>query len=147
MADAQELARLAAEFGKAYARWVLCEVSQAGTTPARARLLMALQCRGRCKMSELGAALDVTARNVTKLVDGLEAEGLVAREPHPSDRRVTLLRLTEKGLLVAKESMLASHEAAGRLYEQLPAADRQHLARILGNLLEALRRKGFEGRE
>ncbi len=70
-ADPQELARLVGEFAKAYTRHVWSELGHAGTTPARARLLAALQCEGPCKMNELGALLAVTPRNVTKLVDGL----------------------------------------------------------------------------
>jgi DNA-binding MarR family transcriptional regulator len=138
MADPQELARLVMEFGKAYTRRVWSELGKAGTTPARARLLAVLQCQGSCKMSELGSQLGVTPRNVTKLVDGLEAEGLVVRQPHPSDRRATLVRLTERGVLVGKESALADHAAAARLYEQLGPGDRQHLARILRKLLGVL---------
>ncbi len=136
--DPQELARLAAEFGKAYTRRIWSEMGRAGTTPARARLLAALQCEGPCKMNELGVLLGVTPRNVTKLVDGLEAEGLVSRTPHPSDRRATLVCLTDRGVLVGKESALADHAAAARLYEQLPPTDRCHMARILRRLLDAL---------
>jgi DNA-binding MarR family transcriptional regulator len=138
MADPQELARLVAEFGKAYTRRIWSEMGRAGTTPARARLLGVLQCQGSCKMSELGALLSVTPRNVTKLVDGLEAEGLVARKPHPSDRRATLVCLTDRGALVGKESALADHAAAARLYEHLGPSDRQHMARILRKLLGVL---------
>jgi DNA-binding MarR family transcriptional regulator len=144
MITSEELARLVAEFGKAYARRIWSEMERAGTTPARARLLMELQCRGGCKMSEASARLGVTPRSVTKLVDGLEAEGLVKRESHPNDRRATILRLTERGGLVCKESMLANHAAVAGLYEQLGPADRQHLARILRKLLDALE-SGDEG--
>jgi DNA-binding MarR family transcriptional regulator len=138
MADPQELARLVAEFGRAYTRRLGSEMGRAGTTPARARLLAALRCHGSCKMSKLGALLAVTPRNVTKLVDGLEAEGLVARKPHPNDRRATLVCLTDRGALVGKESTLADHAAAARLYKQLGRGDRQHLARILRKLLGVL---------
>lgn len=127
-----------AEFGKAYTRKLFAEMGRAGTTPARARLLMVLQCRGSCKMSEIGAQLDVTPRNVTKLVDGLEAEGLVVREQHPHDRRATLIRLTSPGLLVCKESALANHAAVASIFQQLSAADRKHLARILRQLIDVL---------
>jgi DNA-binding MarR family transcriptional regulator len=138
MVDAQELARLVAEFGKTYTRRIWAEIGRAGTTPARARLLAALQCEGSRKMSELGAQLGVTPRNITKLVDGLEAEGLVARKAHPSDRRATLVLLTDKGALVGKESALADTAASAWLYKQLTPADRQHLARILRRLLDTL---------
>jgi DNA-binding MarR family transcriptional regulator len=138
MVDAQELARLVAEFGKTYTRRIWAEIGRTGTTPARARLLAALQCEGSRKMSELGAQLGVTPRNITKLVDGLEAEGLVARKAHPSDRRATLISLTDKGALVGKESALADTAASAWLYKQLSPADRQHLARILQKLLDTL---------
>jgi DNA-binding MarR family transcriptional regulator len=144
MVDAQELARLVAEFGKAYTRRIWAEMSRAGTTPARARLLAALQCQGSRKMNELGEELDVTPRNVTKLVDGLEAEGLVARKPHPTDRRATLVCLTDRGALVGKESALADYAAAAWLYQQLGPADRQHLARILRKLLATLAKCGAD---
>jgi DNA-binding MarR family transcriptional regulator len=138
MANSQELAQLIGEFGKAYTRRIWSEMERAGTTPARARLLAALHCQGNCQMSALGAFLDVTPRNVTKLVDGLEAEGLVARKPHPSDRRAILISLTERGKMVGKESALADHAAAAWLYEQLNPGERQHLARILRKLLATL---------
>lgn len=134
----EDLAALVAEFGKAYTRRLFSDVQQAGTTPARARLLMALQCRGGCKMSELSAQLGVTPRNVTKLVDGLEQEGLVKREAHPQDRRATIVRLTDRGVIVCKETALANHQAASRVYERLPAEDRRHMARVLRKLLEVL---------
>jgi DNA-binding MarR family transcriptional regulator len=138
MTAPEELGPLMAEFGKAYTRKLFAEMGRAGTTPARARLLMVLQCRGSCKMSEIGTQLDVTPRNVTKLVDGLEAEGLVVREQHPEDRRATLIRLTAPGMLVCKESALANHAAVASLFEQLAAVDRKHLARILRQLIDIL---------
>ena len=138
MASPEEIALLIPEFGKAYTRKLFAEVGRAGTTPARARLLMVLQCRGSCKMSEIGTELGVTPRNVTKLVDGLEAEGLVVREQHPEDRRATLIRLTANGMLVCKESAMANHAVTASIFQQLSAADRKHLARILQRLIDIL---------
>jgi DNA-binding MarR family transcriptional regulator len=89
-------------------------------------------------MNELGTLLAVTPRSVTKLVDSLEGEGLVARKPHPSDRRVTLVSLTDRGSLVGKESAMADDAAAAWLYQQLSPTDRQHMARLLRKLLDVL---------
>ncbi len=137
--DPQELARLVGEFGKAYTRWIWSEMGRAGTTPARARLLAALQCEGPCKMNALGSFLAVTPRNVTKLVDGLEAESLVVRKPHPSDRRATVVSLTDRGALVGKESALADGAAAAWLYQQLSPGERLQMARLLRKLLCCLK--------
>jgi DNA-binding MarR family transcriptional regulator len=138
MVAPQELAPLIAEFGKAYTRKIFSEVANAGTTPARARLLMTLQCHGSCKMSDIGGYLSVTPRSITKLVDSLELEGLVVREPHPNDRRATIIRLTPQGMLVCKESAMANHAAVTSLYEHLTATERQQFAHILKKLIGAL---------
>ena len=60
------------------------------------KLLKALA-GGDRSMREVSQVLHVSPRTVTDLIDGLEARGLVVRGPHPSDRRVTLLHLTEAG--------------------------------------------------
>jgi DNA-binding MarR family transcriptional regulator len=45
----------------------------------------------------LAESMHVTPRNVTGLVDGLVETGFVTPEPHPTDRRATLVSLTTKG--------------------------------------------------
>lgn len=92
-------------------------------------------------MSDISTLLDVTPRSVTKLVDGLEREGLVTRQPHPEDRRALLLRLTSDGAAVCKESCHANAEATAGLYAELSPTDRAHFARVLKCLLEALERR------
>jgi DNA-binding MarR family transcriptional regulator len=53
--------------------------------------------RGEMMMGELGKRLLVHPTSVTSTVDTLERLGLVARAGHPTDRRATLARITEKG--------------------------------------------------
>ncbi|MEO5695883.1 MAG: MarR family transcriptional regulator [Burkholderiaceae bacterium] len=48
-------------------------------------------------MGELSQRLMVTGGNVTGITDQLEAEGLVRREAHPSDRRAFSVQLTPAG--------------------------------------------------
>jgi DNA-binding MarR family transcriptional regulator len=51
----------------------------------------------------------VSNGNVTGLVERLEADGLVLRETLGSDRRVTVARLTDKGV-TDFSAMAAAHE-------------------------------------
>ena len=88
-------------------------------------------------MSDLSDRLGVTPRNITKLVDGLESEGLVIRSPHPDDRRATIVTLTAAGEVVTKESMLRN-EATRELFSELSDRDRADFVRVLTRLLEAL---------
>ncbi len=68
-----------------------------GLTPARTHLLWVLHHAGPSNQQTLAVALSVSPRNVTGLVDALEDGGYVARRPHPTDRRATLVTLTELG--------------------------------------------------
>src|SRR5258707_3318080 len=47
---------------------------------------------------ELARAVVLTRSGVTRLVDGLEKDGLVARSSCPSDKRGTFVHLTDAGL-------------------------------------------------
>ena len=82
-------------------------------------------------MREVSEALHVTARTVTDMIDSLEARGLVARGPHPADRRITLLSLTPEGrqqLAVAAALAERSHAAA---ISGLSRGDQETLRRLL----------------
>lgn len=61
-------------------------------------------------MRELSQRLMVTGGNVTGVVDQLEAEALVQRQPHASDRRSFTVTLTPAGRRQFRR-MAATHEA------------------------------------
>ncbi|MFB8188484.1 MarR family winged helix-turn-helix transcriptional regulator [Microbacterium sp. NPDC055988] len=65
-----------------------------GLTTARVHLLWMLQHAGPSTQQTLARLCGVTPRNITGLVDALEASGHVRRTPHPSDRRAVLVELT-----------------------------------------------------
>jgi DNA-binding MarR family transcriptional regulator len=52
----------------------------------------------RLRMNELARAVLLSRSNVTRLVDRLEAEGLLRREPCPRDRRGAFAVITQEGL-------------------------------------------------
>jgi len=52
---------------------------------------------GRLPMSSATARLQVHPASVTNTVGRLERDGLVRREPHPHDRRASVLVLTDEG--------------------------------------------------
>jgi len=56
----------------------------------------------RLTQSEIGRRLNVTSSNVTRLIDGLEEDGLVRRSADHADRRVTYVELTKDGEILAE---------------------------------------------
>ena len=52
---------------------------------------------GRLRMSELARAVSLTTSGTTRLVDRIEAAGLIERQPCETDRRVAYAALTDAG--------------------------------------------------
>lgn len=95
---------------------------------------------------ELSRLLLVTSGNLTGIVDRLERDQLVRREPAPDDRRVIRVKLTAKGRKL-NEEMLPKH--ANDIHEVLaglPRADLQQLIDLLGELRDYLRARGDDRR-
>ncbi|HVF01495.1 MAG TPA: MarR family transcriptional regulator [Rubrobacteraceae bacterium] len=132
-----------AAFGPAYMRWVKSRLQDGGVSYARMRLLYALRCGGPRIMSSLSGVLGVTPRNVTALVDALEEEGLVVRRPHPTDRRATVIELTDRGVEPTGSMYDEHREAVGELFEGFSGDEQRELLRLLGMLRETLREKGI----
>ena len=114
-----------------------------GLTVPRATLVWLLHHHGASTQRALADAMKVTPRNVTGLVDGLEATGFVTREPHPTDRRAPLVSLTERGAATL-DAMAGGHrELARQLFGDLSpaqlAAFGEGLAHVTDRLREALR--------
>jgi DNA-binding MarR family transcriptional regulator len=135
-AVATELVEAFGRFGPAYMKWLGAGIE--GTTYARMRLLKALQVHGPQIMTVLSDWLAVTPRNVTVLVDGLEAEGLVRRVPHPEDRRATIVELTDDGEAVITAAHAQHTERAAALFSSLDENDQAALLVLIRRLTEQL---------
>jgi DNA-binding MarR family transcriptional regulator len=83
---------------------------------------------GPQRAAELATRAAVRRPTLTALVDGLEAEGLLARTAVEDDRRGIRLEVTEKGL----ELLARTEEHLSALLDHL--AEGEHREAILGNL-------------
>lgn len=59
--------------------------------------LLAFTRTGALPITKASDRLQVHVTSVTHAIRRLEAAGLVERDPHPTDRRTTLVRITEQG--------------------------------------------------
>jgi DNA-binding MarR family transcriptional regulator len=80
---------------------------ETGLPLAPQRALLVLPQNEAISMRELAKRLGCDNSYVTPLVDALESCGLALRQPHPTDRRVKIIVLTEKGQELAKRVQLA----------------------------------------
>lgn len=89
---------------------------------------------------ELSRLLLVTSGNLTGIVDRLESQGLVKRQPGEQDRRVVRIKLTPKGRAMTRQ-MLPRH--AGDIADALAFLPRDRmllLSELLGQLRDGLHR-------
>ena len=91
-----------------------------GLTTARVHLLRVLGEAGPSTQRSLAGALGVSPRNITGLVDGLVASGHVSREPHPSDRRATLVTPTPLGSQAFADLTASRVDLAHQLFGDVP---------------------------
>ena len=82
----------------------------------------------------------MSSGGMTARIDRLEKAGLVERRPHPTDRRATLVRLTDKGFDLI-ETIMPQHEDAARDVLSPLSIDEQKtlnalLARLIGGLCD-----------
>ncbi|MFC0599347.1 MarR family winged helix-turn-helix transcriptional regulator [Streptomyces palmae] len=107
-------------------------VAELDLTPTQAKALEEL---GEPKTArELAAVLCCEPPNVTYVMDKMEKQGLVVRQPHPTDRRAKQLVLTEEGRALRLE--LLRRIGADSPLDHLPEEGREelrlHLLRALG---------------
>jgi DNA-binding MarR family transcriptional regulator len=110
-----------------------------GLTPSRTHLLWEVGQRGPVPQRVLAQALKVTPRAVTGLVDALVDDGLVTREPHPGDRRATLVTLTARGETLVTQ-LKRDHKALARaLFAPMSRSELERFRRALGGVIDRLR--------
>ncbi len=93
---------------------------------------------GRLHQRDLAEALWVTKSGATRLVDRLAAEGLVARQPDPANRRYTYALITERGRKVLHDAIPTHLGAiAEHFARHLSEADERALREALGKVIRA----------
>ncbi|MBB3589911.1 DNA-binding MarR family transcriptional regulator [Rhizobium sp. BK529] len=129
---AQEAWRLMFNFLMRSAPQRLAAQQRHGLTPNDSRALFSLDKDGK-PIGALARDWGCDPSTATWLVDRLERSGLADRIPSPGDRRVKLVRATEKGTATKNELLAAYHEPPAEL-ASLSAGDLDALVRIFGKL-------------
>ncbi|WP_329199978.1 MULTISPECIES: MarR family winged helix-turn-helix transcriptional regulator [unclassified Streptomyces] len=100
-----------------------------GVSLSRMSVLKRLDRLGPSTASELARAEKIRPQSVIATVNSLQAEGHVARSPHPTDRRQQLIALTPQGRALVQRRREAGHGRLAELIaERLGPAEQQLLA-------------------
>ncbi|MFW6125773.1 MAG: MarR family winged helix-turn-helix transcriptional regulator [Chloroflexota bacterium] len=113
------------------------EVLHFDLTMPQLKVVLLLYLNGTMRMSDIAHALDVSLATATGVVERLVERSLLSREADPSDRRVVLCRLTDKGQDLTDVLWRSARERARQLVMAM-STDRVHmLSEALQALLEA----------
>jgi DNA-binding MarR family transcriptional regulator len=111
-------------------------LAEHGLTTARAEVLYVLHNQGPLVQRQLAHALKCTPRHVTTLIDTLQTAGLVHRTPHPTDRRATLVTLTDHGQDLADELDQARRHAAHAILADATATQLRGFTAIADRIID-----------
>lgn len=114
-----------------------------GVTLQHYRVLAVLVAREGRTVNELAVYTVTDQSTLSKLLDRMEAKGLVERRPDPSDGRVVNVHLTPAGRKAYARIIPIALEHYGRAIDGLTKVERETLVRTLGKVLENVRRSPF----
>ena len=108
-----------------------------GLTMARYDVLAHLQLAGgRLGLSELAAAIALSPSGLSKLLDRMQASGLIEREPDPGDARAVFATITPGGRDLVRRAREGHHtllrQAFGSALNPRDVADLARIMRKLG---------------
>jgi DNA-binding MarR family transcriptional regulator len=110
-----------------------------GTTSTQCSVLTELGHSGPVTLADLGRHLGLDKGWTSRVVEGLVTEGLVDKEPSPTDRRTVIVGLTPMGKRRYQELNETLNAQSGRVMSRIPAAGRAGVLRALELLQQALR--------
>jgi MarR family transcriptional regulator, organic hydroperoxide resistance regulator len=129
MAEAAEIARLLRAVRKQVEQPQNAATRGTGLTMPQVSTLSVLFDRGPVSLKDLSRELGLSHSTVSGIVDRLERHGLARRSVDPTDRRVSLIEVTDQVDAYARKGYAESQ--AGRLVGALEAASPRQRTSIL----------------
>ena len=134
-ASATECAMNLARTGDLVLGRVAAALQSFDVSPAGGLVLGILKDAGQpCPPNYISDRLIVSRATVTGVLDTLVKRGLVRREPHPTDRRMVLVHLTNAGSRTADKVRRTVHRAEAEWMASLSEQERAQLTELLGKL-------------
>jgi DNA-binding MarR family transcriptional regulator len=104
---------------------------RASITGPQLTVVKLLETVGDISLSELSERIRAQNSTVTGIVDRMEREGLAQRVRSTEDRRVVRIRLTDKGMALAKEVALEPMEILRQALTDLSTGEMHDLLRLM----------------
>jgi len=94
---------------------------------AEGRVIYELASHEQTTATELGESLGLDAGYLSRILRGFQKRRLISKQPSPTDRRQTLLALTEKGQAAFAQLNARSRDEIGAMLGELPPPEQDRL--------------------
>lgn len=108
-------------------------VSEAASAP----LLWIERLGNDVRQNALADAVGIEGASLVRLLDELQASGLITREPDPNDRRANAVNLTEAGWAIVAEVNEALTALRLEVFDRVPRKDIEAALRVFTAIEEA----------
>lgn len=115
-----------------------------GATGAQCVILTQLGRTGPVTLAELVRKVGLDKGWVSRAVESMAQEGLLKKEPSPTDRRAVIISMTEAGDRLCCDLNLTLDGQSDRVMSRIPPAEQANVMRAL-TLLEQALREELEG--
>jgi MarR family transcriptional regulator, transcriptional regulator for hemolysin len=107
---------------------------------AQAKALVRLEKNEGVSQARLAELAEVDAMAMVRILDRMEAEGLLERRPDPADRRARCLYLTAKAKPILSEIWRLSEEIRAEIFAAVSKAEREQFMDVLERLYDNISR-------
>src|SRR5690606_19128701 len=110
--------------------------SKQGLIPPHIGILTVLTASGPLSQIALGEELGVDKATMVKLLDTLEKDACIEREPGTRDRRIKLIRITPKGRRTQAAAIKIAHRVSESFLSPLGPHEREILRKAIPKLVK-----------
>jgi DNA-binding MarR family transcriptional regulator len=133
--DLDTAARLRAVIGKLSKRLRQTSAgADAGLTPTRISVLLAVARQGPVRISELAGSEGINPTMLSRVIADLAEAGLLQRVSDQRDRRAAWIKATEEGRRLAQRMRRERTDALNLALQGLPPADRRQIETVISAL-------------
>jgi DNA-binding MarR family transcriptional regulator len=135
--DARDLQRALTDLIRVYQFRDRDAVCCYDVSPGQSHALERLAVRGAMTMNEFASSLFLEKSSASRLADGLQRKGYVARRAHPDDKRSLQLELTARGRKLFEKIDRDLLEERREVLGELDPSHRKAVIRSIARLAEA----------
>ncbi|SMR81413.1 transcriptional regulator, MarR family [Aliiroseovarius halocynthiae] len=112
-------------------------LGELGLTEQKWRILRTLDELGEVEQSTIAKEACLLLPSLTRILRGLEADGLISRQSDVKDKRRTLVLITDKGRAIVRDNLHLANDIAARIEAHMGEGEVEQLLDLLEKLQTA----------